>query len=141
VVPGINWASNETEVEWRIADWLRYGLPVLEQMRTVGGMDRLFNDKSDIADLFRGEVSWKTRFFLPQMPDSDVSAAHEAARYATIYARLAGNPEFEGIVHYIEQCFAGWPDERKRTLLQEQYAGCVRVCRTRVQAVGKDAPA
>ncbi|GHU27725.1 hypothetical protein AGMMS50256_08200 [Betaproteobacteria bacterium] len=141
IVPGIDWATSEIEVEWRVADWLRYGLPVLEQARTVGGMDRLFNDKGGIADFFRNKLSWGTRSFVPQMQDFDVSSAYKTARCATIYARLAGNPELDSIVHYIEQCFAGWKDERKRTLLQEIYAGCVRVCRSQLKPVGKDAPA
>jgi hypothetical protein len=89
----------QEEANWLIEDLLLYGIPLLDRAWTVEGMDWLYNKNPAIARYF------DVGYFI-----SASSGYFSRACLATIYARLAGNSDFDNIVRDFGQNIEMLPD-------------------------------
>jgi hypothetical protein len=79
--------ETEEEADWLVEDLLQYGLSLLDGAWTVERVDWLYNQNPETARYFRDAA----------LHDNPKRLLRNAC-IATIYARLAGNPDFEDIV-------------------------------------------
>jgi hypothetical protein len=113
------------EIDWLAEDLLRYGVPMMNEVLTVNGVDNLYNKKWRSGEFFH--------YYLGKKPFVAISCA-------LIYARLAGNPEFDDISDEIEQFLSG-RDHEYYQKLREFHADLLDVCKKHLHPLDKDAPA
>ncbi|GHU36977.1 hypothetical protein AGMMS50256_34310 [Betaproteobacteria bacterium] len=126
------------DADWVVEDLIRYGIPILDRIRTVDGVDWFYNRNPDTAYFFRN----------PHMFDKDFNLKREfdysGVYFSTVYARLAGNPDFDEIVRDFEQRIEALPEDfegfwgQTKQWHREKYALIVNLCRTELQAVSGD---
>jgi hypothetical protein len=114
------YANSYEEIDWMTEDFLHYVLPMMNEALTVRGMDSLYNKRFSVSDFFR-------ETFDPL----------NLASCMMIYARLAGNPEFDRIADDVRQVFMKYEKE----YYLEFHADLLDVCKNHLQPLEKDAPA
>jgi hypothetical protein len=114
------YVTSYEEIDWLAEDLLHYALPMMNEALTVRGMDNLYNKRFCVSDLFQV-----------------TSSMLETASCSLIYARLAGNSEFDRIVDEIRQIFM----KEENEYYMEFYTDLFDVCKNHLQPLEKDAPA
>jgi hypothetical protein len=113
-------ATSHEEIDWLAEDLLHYALPIMNEALTVGGMDNLYNRRFRVSELFRVAPN----LFGP------ISCS-------LVYARLAGNPEFDRIADEIKQTLM----KEEKEYYMELYTDLLDVCKKHLHPLDKDAPA
>ncbi|MDR3054578.1 MAG: hypothetical protein LBU53_04150 [Zoogloeaceae bacterium] len=120
--------ANEEEINWMFEDVLRYGLPLMELIHTVDDVDWLLNSDAPLPIFIRNL----------KLSNRDWILKVDHACTTIIYARLAGNPKFDVIVHDLEQrVFEGLSKayESTQNFVKERFYSTLEACRTHLKPI------